>query len=323
MENRINLIGISGKKQHGKNTVADIIQNLTVLDRVPDYNGLISRGILVSKWKQKAFAGKLKQITSILLGRPVEDFENEEKKKELLPNEWDITQHTILTRRSIHTLALQEQISDDEYVKKHNCIYIPETDTFKKPLTTEVLSVRGFLQKLGTEVGRQLHPELWVNALFSDYKTQHNKVSDEDTEEYVDELPNWIITDVRFPNEVNSIKQRGGIIIRVFRPGKLRVWYNDSYNSDEEDHSGYYYVREMEFTRNGIRWNLSEYADGKGSRVSGYLNEKDVVFEPSDNHLSETALDYYPHFDEVIINDGDIDSLNGKVKEILKKYNII
>ena len=32
--------------------------------------------------------------------------------------------------------------------------------------------------------------------------------------------PNWIITDVRFPNELQAIKDRDGIIIRVNRPCK-------------------------------------------------------------------------------------------------------
>jgi hypothetical protein len=30
---------------------------------------------------------------------------------------------------------------------------------------------------------------------------------------------NWIITDTRFPNEAQAIKDAGGIIIRVTRPG--------------------------------------------------------------------------------------------------------
>ena len=30
-------------------------------------------------------------------------------------------------------------------------------------------------------------------------------------------FPNWIITDVRFPNEAKAIKDRGGIVIRVNR----------------------------------------------------------------------------------------------------------
>jgi len=72
------------------------------------------------------------------------------------------------------------------------------------------MSVRDFLQKLGTDALRiGLHDNVWVNALMSDY------VNDDQT----GELPNWIITDVRFPNEAQAIKDKGGIMIRIDRPG--------------------------------------------------------------------------------------------------------
>jgi hypothetical protein len=32
------------------------------------------------------------------------------------------------------------------------------------------------------------------------------------------EYPNWIITDMRFPNEMQAIKANGGITIKVVRP---------------------------------------------------------------------------------------------------------
>lgn len=72
-------------------------------------------------------------------------------------------------------------------------------------------TVRDFLQILGTDAIRNgLHNNAWVNALMADYKPakmdQYNP-------------SNWIITDCRFPNEAESIKDRGGIIIRVDRPG--------------------------------------------------------------------------------------------------------
>ena len=71
------------------------------------------------------------------------------------------------------------------------------------------MTVRDFLQKLGTDALRTgLHPNVWVNALMADY------VPDEDGD-----LPNWIITDTRFPNEAQAIKEKGGIIIRIDRPG--------------------------------------------------------------------------------------------------------
>jgi len=63
------------------------------------------------------------------------------------------------------------------------------------------MTVREFLQKVGTEAMRDsVHPDIWVNALFAYYTEYFSK---------------WIITDVRFPNEVQAIKKRGGIIIRI------------------------------------------------------------------------------------------------------------
>ena len=77
------------------------------------------------------------------------------------------------------------------------------------------MSVRDFLQKLGTEGLRDgLHTNTWVNALMADYKCVP-----------ADRAPNgwdcdnWIITDTRFPNEAQAIKDASGIIIRVTRPG--------------------------------------------------------------------------------------------------------
>lgn len=39
-------------------------------------------------------------------------------------------------------------------------------------------------------------------------------------------------------------------------------------------------------------------------------------------HESETSLDNYPYFNEIIINDGTLEDLRNKVKEIVKKYNL-
>lgn len=73
------------------------------------------------------------------------------------------------------------------------------------------MTYREFLQKLGTDAMREgLHDDVWVNALMADYKPpkmdQYNP-------------SNWVITDVRFPNEARAIKKKEGMIIRVDRPG--------------------------------------------------------------------------------------------------------
>lgn len=70
---------------------------------------------------------------------------------------------------------------------------------------SEPMTYRTLLQKLGTEAMRNgLHNNVWVNALFSDYSPTNGT--------------SWCITDMRFPNEFDAVKKRGGITIYVHRP---------------------------------------------------------------------------------------------------------
>lgn len=65
------------------------------------------------------------------------------------------------------------------------------------------LTPRLILQLLGTNVGRQIiHPNIWVTATLGNYH----------------EDAKWICTDVRFPNEADAIKTKGGILIKIVRP---------------------------------------------------------------------------------------------------------
>ena len=83
------------------------------------------------------------------------------------------------------------------------------------------MTVRDFLQRLGTDAIRNgLHTNAWVNALMADYTPTQVQWSDGPIGGYEDgPMPNWIITDTRFPNEAQAIKDADGIIIRVTRPG--------------------------------------------------------------------------------------------------------
>ena len=65
----------------------------------------------------------------------------------------------------------------------------------------EVLTYRQLMQQFGTEVGRTLDPDIWIKSLFKDY----------------DSSMNWIITDVRFENEANTIIRNGGILFRIIK----------------------------------------------------------------------------------------------------------
>jgi hypothetical protein len=191
------IIGINGKIGSGKDTVGKIIQFLVANKNLPkdmqyvsleELDGVVN---VYSNWEIKKFAGKLKQIASLLTGIDIEDFEDQEFKKSHLGSEWGTVRSNPL-----------------------NAVPVFEDVQFN-----HLMSVRELLQKLGTEAMRDgLHTNVWVNALFADYKmsyTQHPDI------EYVNHkaYPNWIITDMRFPNELEAVVEKGGITIRVSRTG--------------------------------------------------------------------------------------------------------
>lgn len=67
----------------------------------------------------------------------------------------------------------------------------------------KVSGVREFLQDLGVGAREILDPDIWVKAAFAKY----------------DPTQPTVITDVRFPNEIEAIRHRGGVIVRVEREG--------------------------------------------------------------------------------------------------------
>lgn len=67
--------------------------------------------------------------------------------------------------------------------------------------------IRRLLQVLGTEAGRKILGEnIWVDTVL-------NKVKDK----------NVVITDCRFPNEAKALKNSGGFVVRVERPGMAAI----------------------------------------------------------------------------------------------------
>ena len=83
------------------------------------------------------------------------------------------------------------------------------------------MTYRDLLQKLGTEAMRNgLHENVWVNALFADYRPINDELRQSmgNVIDYSNcEWPNWIITDCRFPNELEAVKNRKGLTIKVIR----------------------------------------------------------------------------------------------------------
>lgn len=230
------LIGISGYKQAGKDTVARIIQWLSDTEEdgiafpLGDYLDPQRKANSFGKsiYQTKQFAGVLKQMVCLMLGCTLADLENEEFKNTPLGPEWDrwYTIYEDSERISQYFVSIEEA---EEYLWQRESVRFYGSGGYKH--IKQQVTPRIILQELGTEGIRGIHPDAHVNMLFKDYKPsyEYNPAYDSKgiydvTEEF--ELsnppmnPRWIITDVRFPNELERIKQYGGVIIRVVDPRK-------------------------------------------------------------------------------------------------------
>ena len=132
------------------------------------------------------------------------------------------------------------------------------------------LTPRLVLQLWGTEVCRRaFHDDIWIASLENKLRQAKDNV---------------VISDCRFPNEIKSIKDAGGIVIRVKR-GPDPDWYRDACDVNAGEKCSNYSVAAARMKELGI-------------------------------HSSETAW-CGTKFDLVLENDGSIDELYAKIKDLV------
>lgn len=287
------IIGINGKIGSGKDTIGRIIQYLVSINNAKvfvgnrnndtDFKSYNESWVDTSEWKIKKFADKLKDIVCLLINCTREQLENREFKEKELGEEWESTK---LRNPYNNKTIIISQITHEEIDLMLGTKYLGYISDGNIKLTPRLL-----LQLIGTECGRNIiHPNIWVNSVFSNYgakETSFEKSNDFvliGKEKVPVKFPNWIITDLRFPNELKAIKKRGGISIRVNR------------------------------SMNAINGKcIDKCKDYPNCKPCGNIKPQ---------HESETALDNAT-FDYTINNNGTIEDLIIKVKEILIKEKII
>ena len=95
------------------------------------------------------------------------------------------------------------------------------------------------LQLMGTEVGRDVfHQDFWVLNL-------ENKMRDK--------TKNYVITDVRFPNEMEFVHKQGGILIEVQRGAKPH-WYDIAERANHGDYKAEQFLRKENIHESEWRW---------------------------------------------------------------------
>ena len=104
-----------------------------------------------------------------------------------------------------------------------------QDDEFWSKKLGKPFSPRLALQLMGTEAGRDVfHPDLWVHTVLRRCENAP--------------WNNYVIADVRFPNEIKAIREAGGIVIRVKR-GDEPEWYNVALKVNKK--SNYYGMAEQ------------------------------------------------------------------------------
>ena len=100
-------------------------------------------------------------------------------------------------------------------------VWREKPDQFWSKKLGKEFSPRLALQLMGTEAGRDVfHTDIWVHTV--ERRCSPNK--------------NYVIADVRFPNEIKAIKDMGGKVIRVKR-GNDPIWFDTALkqNTTHED----------------------------------------------------------------------------------------
>lgn len=267
------LIGLSGKKGAGKDLATKIIQ---IMDYHPEMStgeiveniGNSDYGFLKDAYKNKKFAYKLKKITCDLTG------------------------------------ITMDKLEDPKYKGMTVSEFTGMDWTWDRGDDVVDYTFRDWLQLIGTDGMRNnIHPDIWVKSLFADYQPEVIQQLEDGLHEI---YPKWIISDVRFPNEAEAIKERGGIVLRVNRPYKLKV--GDKVISIHAE--GTHVITEVLNQR-------SVKTDWSGENPRGQMKSDLTPVHLYDQHFSETALDNYSDFDYIIENDSTITVLVEKLKEAL------
>jgi len=302
------LIAISGKINTGKDEVGRIINFLC------SYNNIVREGYTTEQtlyqeyldwqrigvpkkeqlFKIKKFADGIKDILCILIGCTREQLEDEDFKNKELGKEWwyyeywQVHSYTEIVKRVPYNEYNPKEFEDNEDIK---CTLVKLTP---RKLTTLI----------GTDCGRNIiHPNIWINTTFNNYKEDRylgdsNIIVNDGMllVNYEVRFSNWIITDLRFFNEDASVRVREGVTIRINRPIFLRF---------------------------PNLWKIAEAsAMYKPFKFLKWLESYDIKTFQKLTHISETELDNHT-FDYIINNDGSMEELIEKVKEILIDLKLI
>ena len=244
------ILGISGKKQAGKTTIANIFHGAVLKKNgmVQDYN-VNENGKLIIKtvnnqgkegWGEFDVERKDEQFIEYAhynMWPYVKLYNFAEPVKDMCINLFGFTYEQAYGTEEQKNQTLSgirwENMPRFQNMKLMQKMPIDAKKSWK--WRKGKMTAREFMQFFGTDIMRKIHPNVWANACI-------NKITKEGSDLA-------IIADVRFPNEVEAINKAGGKVLRLERDV-----HEDNHDSEtaldanKYNHSNFWHVldnREM------------------------------------------------------------------------------
>ena len=195
------ILGIAGRKQAGKNTVANILHGIVLKEKelIKDWS-VDSKGQLQISttnsegkhgwgyfWVQRQDEDFM-EYAELNMWPYIKLYSFADSLKSICINLFDIP------FRSLYGTD-EEKNQIQEHLRWEN---MPGMDK-----TVGAMTAREFMQFFGTDIMRKMYEPVWVNACLNKIKKEQSELA--------------IIADVRFPNEAKAIEDAGGIVIRLTR----------------------------------------------------------------------------------------------------------
>lgn len=188
------LIGISGKSSSGKDEVGKIIQYLTLKN--------------LQNFPDYSFVGFKRDLDNKLANQ----------------SEWKIKKFAAKLKSSI----------EHKFPTLFNAqMWENGGSEYRDQVILFGLTRRELLIKEAMLMRNNIHQDYWVQTLMSEYTFDPYQYQ-EGTSTYAQYgHPDWIVTDMRFENELNAIIDKSGVCVRVERPGIKLI---DSVSETSLDH---------------------------------------------------------------------------------------
>jgi len=247
------ILGISGRKQAGKNTTANILHGIVLEEQgyVKDWEIGAKGQLLVNTNDPNSYGEfwverKDEQFVSWAdnnMWPYVKLYSFADNLKAICMDLFDIPFRCLYGTD-------EEKNQVQEHLLWENMPGIDTTNSYMLNKNGPMTS-REFMQFLGTDIMRKMYEPIWVNSCIKKIQREQSELA--------------IIADVRFPNEAKAIEQAGGKVVRLTR------------NVYEDNHSSEVAMDDYSFT---------DYIDNKNENIDylivkvkqfyNYLKENDV-----------------------------------------------